>query len=89
MAVRQKKFYGYSAEWLKLLQTRSAFLIGVTLVATIVNGQHFTTIKSDEGIEILENHKKVLFYQVRQNQLMVNTKGPALFIPFIASMKKV
>jgi len=65
MAVRQKKFYGYSAEWLKLLQTRSAFLIGVTLVATIVNGQHFTTIKSDEGIEILENHKKVLFYQVR------------------------
>ena len=65
MAVRQKKFYGYSAEWLKLLQTRSAFLIGVTLVATIVNGQHFTTIKSNEGIEILENHKKVLFYQVR------------------------
>ena len=65
MAVRQKKFYGYSAAWLKLLQTRSAFLIGVTLVATIVNGQHFTTIKSDEGIEILENHKKVLFYQVR------------------------
>src|SRR6185436_8371563 len=65
MAVRQKKFYGYSAAWLKLLQTRSAFLIGVTLVATIVNGQHFKTIKSDEGIEILENHKKVLFYQVR------------------------
>src|SRR6476620_1598020 len=27
--------------------------------------QHFTTIKSAEGIEILENGKKVLFYQVR------------------------
>jgi hypothetical protein len=30
-----------------------------------VCAQHFTTIKSGEGIEILENGKKVLFYQVR------------------------
>lgn len=28
-------------------------------------GQHFTTIRSDEGIEISENGKKVLFYQQR------------------------
>ncbi len=32
---------------------------------TIVLGQHFTTIRSDQGIEILEDHKKVLFYQVQ------------------------
>jgi Family of unknown function (DUF6807) len=30
-----------------------------------VSGQHFTTIKSSEGIEISENGNKVLFYQVR------------------------
>lgn len=35
------------------------------LITTIVYGQHLSTIRSDEGIEILENHKKVLFYQVR------------------------
>src|SRR5438094_4772651 len=29
------------------------------------HGQHFTTVRSDEGIEIQENGKKVLFYQVR------------------------
>jgi hypothetical protein len=29
-----------------------------------MHGQHFTTKKSDEGIEILENGKKILFYQV-------------------------
>lgn len=32
-------------------------------------GQHFTTIRSDEGIEILENGKKVLFYQQRPKSL--------------------
>jgi hypothetical protein len=65
MAAPEQKFYRYSAAWLKLLQTKSTFLVCVTLLATIVHGQHFTTIKSDEGIEIFENHKKVLFYQVR------------------------
>ena len=65
MAAPEQKFYGCSAAWLKLLQTKSISLICVTLLTTIVHGQHFTTIKSDEGIEILENHKKVLFYQVR------------------------
>jgi hypothetical protein len=34
------------------------------LIPTHVCAQHFTTIKSGEGIEILENGKKVLFYQV-------------------------
>jgi len=29
-----------------------------------MHGQHFTTKKTDEGIEILENGKKILFYQV-------------------------
>jgi len=65
MVAPEQKLYGYSAVWLKLLETKSIFLICITLLATIVHGQHFTTIKSDEGIEILENHKKVLFYQVR------------------------
>src|SRR6185503_14041319 len=35
------------------------------LIPIHVCAQHFTTIKSNEGIEILENNKKVLFYQVR------------------------
>ena len=35
------------------------------IITTIVHGQHFTSIKSSEGIEISENHKKILFYQVR------------------------
>jgi hypothetical protein len=41
------------------------FVCYFILSTTIVHGQHFTTIKSDDGIEIFENHKKVLFYQVR------------------------
>jgi hypothetical protein len=47
------------------MQTKVFFFCYFILITTIVCGQHFTTIKSDEGIEILENHKKVLFYQVR------------------------
>jgi len=47
------------------MQGKVFFFCYFILITTIVNGQHFTTIKSDEGIEILENHKKVLFYQVR------------------------
>lgn len=35
------------------------------IINTEVFGQHFTTTKSGEGIELLENGKKVLFYQVR------------------------
>jgi len=35
------------------------------LVPLGVCAQHFTTIKSNEGIEILEGDKKVFFYQVR------------------------
>ncbi len=35
------------------------------LIRIDVYAQHFTTIKSNEGIEISENNKKVLFYQVR------------------------
>src|SRR5215210_8402824 len=35
------------------------------LTSTDVYAQHFTTIKSNEGLEVLENGKKVLFYQVR------------------------
>ncbi len=47
------------------MQAKVFFICYFILTTTIVYGQHFTTIKSDEGIEILENHKKVLFYQVR------------------------
>jgi methane monooxygenase PmoA-like len=65
MAAHEQKLCAYSAVWPKLLQIKPAFLICLTLLTASVYGQHFTTIKSDEGIEILENHKKVLFYQVR------------------------
>jgi hypothetical protein len=33
-------------------------------INTVANGQCFTTKKSQEGVEIMENGKKVLFYQV-------------------------
>jgi len=49
----------------KSMHAKVFLLCYFILITTIVYGQHFTTIKSDEGIEILENHKKVLFYQVR------------------------
>ena len=41
------------------------FVCHFILATTIAYGQHLTTIKSDQGIEILENDKKILFYQVR------------------------
>jgi len=47
------------------MQTKVVFFCYFILITTIAYGQHFTTIKSDEGIEMLENRKKVLFYQVR------------------------
>jgi hypothetical protein len=51
----------------KSIQVRFLFVLFCyfILIPTEVCGQHFTTIKSVEGIEILENGKKVLFYQVR------------------------
>src|SRR5262245_33670029 len=64
MVPHEQKPCAYSAVW-KLLQIKSFFLICLTLLTPPVYGQRFTTIKSDQGIEILENHKKVLFYQVR------------------------
>jgi hypothetical protein len=51
------------------MQTKVVFFCSFTLLTTTVCGQHFTTIKSDEGIEILDNHKKVLFYQVRPKSI--------------------
>jgi Methane oxygenase PmoA len=48
------------------IQGRFLFVFSFYFIMnTDVYGQHFTTIKSGEGIEILENGKKVLFYQVR------------------------
>jgi Methane oxygenase PmoA len=49
------------------IQIKFLFLLrcGLMFIPTGVWCQHFTTIKSNEGIEILENGKKVLFYQVR------------------------
>src|SRR6266487_281119 len=60
----QQKLYPYSA-WLGPVQRRAICVCCATLLTTIANAQHFTVIKSSEGIEILENHKMVLFYQVR------------------------
>ena len=45
--------------------TKIFFICCFIFITTIGYGQHFTTIRSGEGIELLENNKKVLFYQVR------------------------
>jgi hypothetical protein len=48
------------------LQVRFLFIFSCYFViSTEVYSQHFATIKSIEGIEIRENGKKVLFYQVK------------------------
>ncbi|MEP7107569.1 MAG: DUF6807 family protein [Ferruginibacter sp.] len=39
------------------------------LTRTNLSGQHFTTVKSDDGVEISENGKKVLFYQHRPKSM--------------------
>lgn len=51
----------------KSIQVRFLFVLFwyFILIPPEICAQHFTTIKSGEGIEILENGKKVLFYQVR------------------------
>lgn len=46
-------------------QARVFFICYFILTTTTAFGQHFTTIRSDQGIEIQENHKEVLFYQVQ------------------------
>ena len=50
----------------KSIQVRFLFVLFCyfILIPPEIYAQHFTTIKSGEGIEILENGKKVLFYQV-------------------------
>jgi hypothetical protein len=53
-----------STHYYKLVQVR-LLLCCITLLSTQVYSQYFTTIRSDEGIEILEKGKKVLFYQQR------------------------
>lgn len=52
----------------KLIPAR-LLLCCITLPFSQASGQRFTTITSDEGIEILENGKKVLFYQQRSKSL--------------------
>lgn len=49
----------------KLMQTKIAFFCYFVFITTQICAQNFTTVKSAEGIEIRENGKKVLFYQVR------------------------
>src|SRR5438477_3185187 len=65
MTGHDRKLYAYSTVWRESLHTKAIFLCYVILLTTIVNGQHLRAIKSDEGVEISENGKKVLFYQVR------------------------
>jgi len=48
----------------KSIQVRFLFILFCYFTPEVC-AQHFTTIKSGEGVEILENGKKVLFYQVR------------------------
>lgn len=45
------------------------FFCCVIVTSPQVFGQNFKTIKTDEGVEILENDKKVLFYQRRPKSL--------------------
>ena len=52
----------------ELIQVKLVFCC-ITLLSTQVYSQYFTTIQSDEGIEILEKGKKVLFYQQRPKSL--------------------
>jgi len=54
--------YYYKSFKVKFLIVLSFYSI---LMPPRVCAQHFTTIKSNEGVEILENGKKVLFYQAR------------------------
>jgi len=55
----------------KTQRTKFLFLFFCCSMATFtkVCAQHFTTIKTDEGVEISENGKKVLFYQQQPKSL--------------------
>ena len=50
-----------------MIQVRFLFVLFsyYILIPTVICAQHFTTIKSDQGIEVQYNGKKVLFYQVQ------------------------
>jgi hypothetical protein len=52
----------------KLIPAKLLFCC-ITLPFSQVYGQRFTTVQSQEGIEVLENGKKVLFYQQRPKSL--------------------
>ena len=52
----------------KLIQIKFLFYC-TTLLSAQVCGQLFTTVKTHEGVEILENGKKVLFYQQQPKSL--------------------
>lgn len=52
----------------KLIQSGLLFFC-IILLPSKMDAQHFTAIQSDEGIEILEKGKKVLFYQRRPKSL--------------------
>jgi len=52
----------------KLIQIKFLFYC-VTVLPAEVCGQLFTTVKTHEGVEILENGKKVLFYQQQPKSL--------------------
>lgn len=56
---------------IKSIQVRLLFVWFCFTISTQtkVCSQDFTTVKTDEGIEILENGKKVLFYQKRPKSL--------------------
>ena len=52
----------------KLIKIKFLFY-GIVLISLHVCGQRFSTVKTHEGVEILENGKKVLFYQVQPKSL--------------------
>ncbi len=48
---------------------KSVFFCCIFFSYTQVYGQHFTTVKLNEGIEISEKDKRILFYQQRPKSL--------------------
>lgn len=86
MAAREQKLYimELGSRW-----TKAIFLCYVSLFTTIVNGQHLRAIKSDEGVEILEGQKKILFYQVRARSVDGKYERAGFLHPLYSFSEKI
>jgi hypothetical protein len=75
----------------KSLQARVLFIFFcyAILTSTKLYGQLFTTVKTNEGVEILEDGKKVLFYQQRPKSLEGKYKRAGYVHPLYSLHEKV